>query len=138
MVLRNPAGDVFADIKKVHNVYLVELRVIPQRTALVAWTDNHRELTYPEVVERLLKVAMTAMARGGNRMEATLMTWHRWLGHLLFKTVVALARSGTSGIVISNIHAKISGLDVCAACIAAKSVHLPHKEGRKWVSKYLE
>ena len=138
MVLRNPAGDVFVDIKKVHNVYLVELRAIPQRTALVAWMDNHRELTYPELVECLLKVAMTVMARGENGMEATLMTWHRWLGHLSFKTVVALARSGASGIVISDIPARIPGLDACAACIAAKSVHLPHKEGRKWVSKYLE
>ena len=138
MVLRNPAGDVFADIKKVHNVYLVELRVIPQRTTLVAWMDDHREPTYPELVECLLKVTMTVMARGGNRMEATLMTWHRWLGHPLFKTVVALARSSVSGIVISDIPAKIPGLDACAACVAAKLVHLPHKEGRKQASKYLE
>ena len=138
MVLRNLAGDIFADIEKVHNVYLVELRVIPQRTVLVAWTDDHIELTYLELVECLLKVAMTAMARGGNGMEATLMTWHRWLGHPSFKTVVVLARSSMSGIVISNIPVKIPGLDACAACIAAKSVHLPHKEGRKWASKYLE
>ena len=66
------------------------------------------------------------------------MTWHRWLGHLSFKTVVVLARSGMSGIVISNIPVKIPGLDTCAACIAAKLVHLPHKEGRKRASKYLE
>ena len=138
MVLRNPAGDIFADIKNVHNVYLVELRVIPQRTALVAWMDDHREPTYPELVEHLLKVAMTVTARGGNRMEVTLMTWHRQLGHLSFKTVVVLARSSASGIVISNIHAKIPGLDACVACIAAKLVHLPHKEGRKQASKYLE
>ena len=82
----------------------MELRVIPQRTALVAWTDDHREPTYPELVEHLLKVTMTVTVRGGNRMEATLMTWHGWLGHLSFKTVVALARSGMSGIVISNIQ----------------------------------
>ena len=138
MVLRNLAGDIFADIEKVHNVYPVELRAIPQRTALVAWTDDHREPTYPELVERLLKVAVTAMARGGNRMEATLMTWHRRLGHPSFKTVVALARSGASGIVISDIPVRIPGLDTCAACVAAKLVHLPHKGGRKRVSKYLE
>ena len=100
--------------------------------------DDHREPTYPELVECLLKVAMTVMARGGNRMEAMLMTWHRWLGHPSFKTVVALARGGTSGIVISDIPARIPGLDACAACVAAKLVHLPHKEGRKRVSKYLE
>ena len=138
MVLRNPAGDVFADIEKVHNVYPVELRVIPQRIALAAWMDNHREPTYLELVECLLKVTMTVTGRGGNRMEATLMTWHRQLGHPLFKTVVVLARSGTSGIVISDIPVRIPGLDACAACVAAKSVHLPHKEGRKQASKYLE
>ena len=71
-------------------------------------------------------------------MEATLMTWHRRLGHASFKTVVALAKSGASGIVISDIPAKIPGLDACAACVAAKSVHLPHKEGRKRGSRYLE
>ena len=71
MVLRNPAGDVFADIKKVHNVYPVELRVIPLRTTLVAWMDNHREPTYLELVEHLLKVTMTVTARG-NGMEVTL------------------------------------------------------------------
>ena len=102
------------------------------------YTDDHRKLTYLELVEHLLKATMTVMARGGNRMEATLMTWHRQLGHPLFKTVVALARSGASGIVISDIPVKIPGLDACAACIAAKLVHLPHKEGRKQVIKYLE
>jgi len=101
-------------------------------------TDEHREPTYPELVQRLQKVVMAATARGGNGTEATLMTWHRRLGHASFKTVVALAKSGASGIVISDIPAKIPGLDACAACVAAKSVHLPHKEGRKRGSRYLE
>ena len=55
------------------------------------------------------------------------MTWHRRLGRPSFKTMVALAESGASGMVITNIPAKIPGLDVCLACVAAKSVHLPHK-----------
>ena len=125
---------MFANIKKVNNLYPMEL---PQRTALAAWTNEHREPTYPELAQRLQKVAMTTTARGGNGREATLMTWHRRLGHPLFKTVVALARSGASGIVISNIPAKIPGLDACAVCVVAKSVHLLHKEGRKWASRYL-
>jgi len=29
-------------------------------------------------------------------------------------------------------------LDGCATCVAAKSVHLPHKEGRRRTNKYLE
>ena len=32
--------------------------------------------------------------------------------------------------VITDLHKKIPGLDACAACVAAKSVHFPHKEGR--------
>ena len=81
---------------------------------------------------------MTATAKGRNGAEATLMAWHRQLGHASFKTVIALARSGASGIVINDIPAKIPGLDACVACVAANSVHLPHKEGRKRSSKYLE
>ena len=87
MVLRNPAGDIFADIKKVHNIYLVELRVIPQRTTLVAWMDDHRELTYLELVEHLLKVTMTVMARGGNGMEVTLMTLLSDVGVFIWVTI---------------------------------------------------
>jgi len=79
MVLRNRVGDVFADVEKVNNVYPLELRVTPPGNALAAWTDDHRESTYTELVQRLQKVVMTATARGGNGTEATLMTWHRRL-----------------------------------------------------------
>ena len=60
------------------------------------------------------------------------------MGHSSFKLVVVLAKSGTSGIVITDIPVKIPGLDACTACIAGKSVHLPHKQGRQWASRYLE
>jgi len=39
---------------------------------------------------------------------------------------------------ITDLPMKIPGLDACAACVAAKSVHLPHKEGRSRASEYLE
>ena len=45
MVLGNRVGDVFVDIEKVQNLYLMELRVISRGTAIAAWTDEHREPT---------------------------------------------------------------------------------------------
>ena len=55
-------------------IYLMELRVIPPGTALAVWTDKHREPTYPELVQCLQNLVMTATAKGGNRTETTLMT----------------------------------------------------------------
>ena len=138
MVLRDRAGDVFADIDMVNNVFPTKLRIVSPGNALVAWTSEYRERTIPELVQHLQKVAMAATARGGESTEATLMTWHRRLGHSSFKSVVALAKNGASGIVITDIPAKIPGLDACAACVAGKSVHLPHKQGRQRASRYLE
>ena len=59
------------------------------------------------------------------------MTWHRCLGHPSFKTVVALTENGANGMVITE---GIPGLD---ACVAAKAVHFPHKEGRGRSEDYL-
>jgi len=52
--------------------------------------------------------------------------------------VVVLAVSGADGMVITDLPKKIPGLDACAACVAAKSVHLPHKEGRNRAEVYLD
>ena len=138
MVLRDRARNVFADIDMVNNVFLMKLRIVSLRNALVVWTSKYRERTIPELVQHLQKVAMAATARGGESIEGTLMTWHWRLGHLSFKLVVALAKSGVSGIVITDIPAKIPGLDACAACVVGKSVHLLHKQGRQQASRYLE
>jgi hypothetical protein len=103
--------------------------------------DGHRgcaNLTHQELVEHLEKVVMTATAKGGKGTEATLITWHRRLGHPSFKMVVELARGGTSGMVITDMPAKIPGLDACAVCVARKSVHLPYKEGHERATEYLE
>jgi transposase InsO family protein len=70
-------------------------------------------------------------------MRATLITWNRRLGHPAFKTVLALAQSGASGMVIMDVPAAVPSLDSCAACGAAKASHLPHKEGRG-PGEYLE
>ena len=139
MELKNRDGDVFTNVKKVNNVYPMELNVITPNTGLAAWTDmgNHAELTQEELIRRLEGVAMTATAKGADGLQATLLTWHRRLGHPAFKTVVALAQSGASGIVITDLPAKAPGLDACVACVAAKLVHVPHKEGRGRASEYL-
>jgi hypothetical protein len=65
------------------------------------------------------------------------MTWHRRLGHPTFKTVVELAQKGVSGMVIMDLPAKIPSLDARAACVVAKSVHLPHKKGHERANEHL-
>jgi hypothetical protein len=47
-----------------------------------------------------------------------------------FKTEVAPARNGVSGMVIKDQPQKIPGLDACAACAAAKSAHHPQNDER--------
>jgi len=42
------------------------------------------------------------------------------------------------GMVITDLPKKIPSLDTCAACVAAKSVHFPHKEGRNHAEAYLD
>ena len=63
------------------------------------------------------------------------MTWHRRLGHPMFKTVVELAQCDTSGMVITDSPVNTPSLDASAASAAEKLVHLPHKEGRGWVGE---
>ena len=79
-----------------------ELKV--KTPGLAAWMDisSGADPTHQELVERLEKVVMTATAKGGKGTEATLMTWHRRLGHTMFKTVVELAWTGASGMVITR------------------------------------
>ena len=78
MELRNRDGDLFANIEKVNNVSLRGLNVISPRTALAACTMNGDDVkpTHAELVERLDKVAMVAMANGADGKRATLLTWH--------------------------------------------------------------
>jgi len=71
---------------------------------------------------------MAASAKGVDGMRATLMTRHRRLGYPPFNTAVVLAENGAGGMVIMDLPKKIHGLNACAGIVAAKSVHLPHKE----------
>ena len=137
--LKDWSGDVFANVPKVKNIYLVELEMIPCGTSLVTWReDTTLDLTEDALMDYLQHVVMSATARGGNGREVSLLTWHHRLGHCSFKTVVDLAQGGVSGIVISDLPVNIPGLNTCAACVAAKSVHLLHKEGRSRATEYLE
>ena len=61
-------------------------------------------------MERLGKVVVVATAKCADSMRATLMTWHRWLGHPSFNTVVASAESGAGGMVIADLPKMIPGL----------------------------
>ena len=55
----------------------------------------------------------------------------------MFKTVVAFTRNGANEMIITYLPARVPGLDGCTACVAAKSVQLPHKEGRRRAKEYL-
>jgi hypothetical protein len=80
-----------------------------------------------------LSISVRLRFDGCHGERATLLTRHRRLGHLPFKMS---ARSGVSGMEVMNLPQKIPGLDACTACIATKSVHLPHKEGRGRTNEY--
>ena len=96
------------------------------------------EPTHDELVEGLGGVAMAATAKGADGKKATLLTWHRCLGHSSFETVGASAKDSATGIEISDLPTKIPGLDACAVRVVAKSAHLPQREGRGRASEYLE
>jgi len=95
---------------------------------LDAWITggDDTEPTHEVLVGRLGTVAMVATAKGADGMKAT---WVRCLGLPSFKIVVTLAENGTNGMVIMNLPEKIPSLGACAACVAAKAVHLSHEEG---------
>ena len=110
MELRNRDGNLFANVAKVNNVYSVGLNMIPPRSALAACTTDGLD-----------KVTMVATAKGADGIRATLLTWHRRLGHPSFKTMVALAESGANGMVITDLPEKI-----CVRCMCrSESSTLP-------------
>ena len=76
MELRNQDGNLFANVEKVDNVYLVGLNVISPRTALAAckMVGDDAEPTQDELVERLDKVAMVATTKRADGIRATLLT----------------------------------------------------------------
>ena len=107
---------------------------------MAAWTLEVSSTgpTHHKLVEHLGKVTMIASARGAKGEKALLFIWHQQLGHSSVKTAVVSAKGVISGMRITDLPMKIPSLDACATCVAAKSVHLPRKEGRSRASEYLE
>ena len=105
--------DLFANVKKVITFYLVRLTMIPPRHGLVTWMirGGEVETTHNELLKCLDKVALVAMAKDANGESATIRTWHSWLGHRSFKTVVALAGSSTNCMLITDLLVKVPGLN---------------------------
>ena len=99
MELRDRRGDLFAVVSKVNNVYPMELTVIAPGSVIAAWMNDRgsKEPTHQEIDARLNEFAMVATAKGGKGSEVSLLTWHCRLGHLSFKAVVDLSRSGHYG-----------------------------------------
>jgi len=52
--------------------------------------------------------------------------------------MIMLAEGMADSMVITSLPAKILGLTACVACVAARSAHLPHKEGCKQANKQLQ
>jgi hypothetical protein len=129
---------LFAEVRWVNAVFHAKFKIIPLDAVVAAWMLNgDMDETTHELVGHL-EVAMVATARGSDSAKASLLTWPRRLGQPMFKTVMTSAHDRASGIVIMDLPAKVPGLDGCAACVAAKSVHLPHKEGHSQAKVYLD
>jgi len=129
-------GPGCANIAKANNVYPVKLNVIPQRAVFAAWTTEGEDPTQEESMERLGKVAMLATAKGADQHKGDAGDLAPTVGS--FRAVVVLAEIGADGMVITDLPKKIPGRDACAACVGAKSVHFPHKEGRNCAGVHLD
>ena len=107
MELRVRHGDLFAVASKVNNLYPMELTVITPGSGIAAWMDDG------EVRNRLTRllslVSRSSLWLRQQEVERVpgpvLLTWHRRLGHPFFKAAVELARSGVSGMAITDVPA---------------------------------
>ena len=140
MELWDRLGDLFAVISKSNNIYPVKLTIITPDSGFTAWLGKEvgMDQSPEDVVKRIDDYALLATAKGGHGSDTSLLTWHHRLGHPSFKMVVELLKGGVSGMVITDVLEKIPGLDACTACVAGKSLHLPHKEGHMRATEFLE
>ena len=140
MELRTKEGLLFTNVEMANNMYPIRHNIAHLQPVMAAWTVEgvEAESALDELTEHLGRVAMVAMVKGPDSKRASLLTWHRQLGHLSFKTMVTLAKGGVSGMEISDLPTKIPGLNACTTCAVAKAVHLLHKEGWSRATEYLK
>ena len=128
MELHTNNGSLFTTVEMANNIYPVKLNIAHLSTVLAEWAvDGVAELAPNELAECLEKVAMVTTAKGPESKRVLLMTWHWWLGHLSFKTVVMSVERGVSGMEILDIPEKTLGLNTCATCVVVKAVYLLHR-----------
>jgi len=121
-------------VSKSNNVYRVKLTVIAADSGFAAWLGEEvrKDQTPKDVAKQIDNHTLVATAKGGRSSDASLLTWHRRLGHPSFKAVVELSRGGVSGMVITDVPEKIPSLDSCAACVTGKLLHLLHSVRGRW------
>ena len=96
MELRGRKGHGFAIVRRVDEVYPIELKVMTPRLAACMDNGGRTKMAYQELVGRLEGVGMTATAKGEKGTKATLITFASVTSSPPFKTAVELAQSGTS------------------------------------------
>lgn len=135
MELQDWCRDLFAVVSKVNNIYLMELTIIAPGSGLAVWMDSRRQRksTHQEIVDCLDGFTIVTTARGGKGSEASLMTWHHQLSHLLFRTVMELVQRVSR--MVTDVPAMIPSLGLCMICVARKSVYSLHKVGHSRASK---
>ena len=103
------------------------------------WTPNNDIILTSGYAKGLENTHIeVATVRGGWGSNASLLVWHHRLGHPSFKMVINLSKSGVSSMTLMDVPAVIPSLNTCTACVAGKSVHLPHKEGYSRATEFLE
>ena len=82
----------------------------------------------------LLRVFST----GERSDEISVYDWHCRMGHCSMKTIVNMANSAVTGMVLKDIPADLPKLDSCLSCALAKAQCLPFKIGHTcYVSRFL-
>ena len=70
--------------------------------------------------------------------EISVYDWHCRMGHCSMKTIINMANSTVTGMVLKDVPADPPKLDSCPSCALAKVQHLPFKTGHMCAMKLLE
>ena len=123
-------GPLFANVEMANNVYPLKLDVV------------HLKLRWPRGLWRVARQNRLPMSwlndleglRWSPRQREPMAGRHRYSpgtdGWVIRLSRPWSHRQRKGSTVVTDLPTKIPALDACAACVAAKSVHVPHKEGR--------